>query len=360
MSYLLYYDSSVAGYLAGTGLSLNFGLLTVAGTYTVRATNSTTGCISGMFGSAQIIVTPTVNPLVSIVAHPGDTVCPGTTVIFTPDTLHGGSSPAFQWFVNSVLVGVVDTYTYIPANGDLVSVTMTSNGVCVEPATAGSSQKMVVLPDANPGVSISIYPGDTVCQYAAATFTATATFGGPTPEYIWYVNNAEETIGGSEFTYYPATGDTVYCKLVSDYQCRLSDTGYSNAAIMTVTPMIIPHVDIMSTLGFAIAAGQTDSLWTVVTNAGPTPAYQWEIDGVPVTGATQAYYVSQFNNYDSVTCLVTSSGACNGIVAFDWIYITVFPAGVQQYSYWQWRYKADAEPEQWFIYTERYIGYSSG
>ena len=332
VSYLLYYDSSVAGYLAGTGLPLNFGMLTVAGTYTVRATNSTTGCISAMFGSAQIVITPTVNPMVSVVSLSGDTVCPGTTVTFKPDTLHAGTAPAYQWYVNGVLVSTNNTYTFIPANGDIVKVKMTSNGICVEPPTAMGSLKMVVLPDATPQVSISIYPGDTVCQYAAATFTATATFGGPSPDYIWYVNGVQQTASGSEFSYYPTTGDIVFCKMASDYKCRLSDTGYSNSAVMTVTPMIIPHVEVMSTLGFVIGAGQTDSLWTIVTNAGSQPTYQWEVNGVPVAGATQAYYVSQFNSYDSVSCAVTSSGACYGITAFDWIFITVFPASVQQYS----------------------------
>ena len=50
-------------------------------------------------------------------------------------------------------------------------------------------------------------------------------------------------------------------------------------------------------------------------------------------GATVDTFVSQFNNYDSITCVVTSSGVCDGISTFDWIYISVYPEGVQQYTF---------------------------
>ena len=77
------------------------------------------------------------------------------------------------------------------------------------------------------------------------TFTATPTFGGPTPTYIWYVNGMASG-SGSIFSYYPTTGDIVYCTMASDYPCRLSDSGYSNVATMTVSPMIIPGTLMLS------------------------------------------------------------------------------------------------------------------
>ena len=331
ISYLLYYGPSATGYLAGTGSSLNFGLLTVAGTYTVRATDNTTGCHSNMTGTAVVVITPTVNPLVSITTGVGDTVCPGTLVTFSPDTANAGSAPTYQWSVNGVLVSLSSTYSYIPANGDIVTVIMTSNGVCVMPLTATNYIKMHVIPDANPLVSISIDPGDTICQYAAATFTATPTFGGSAPTYAWYVNSSGPLGSGPIFSYYPTTGDIVYCTMTSNYQCRLSDSANSNVATMTVSPMIIPHVSIVSLQGFDIVASAYDTLHAIATNAGPNPSYQWVVNGVPVTGATSATFISQFNNYDSISCVVTSSGVCEGISTFDWVYITVHPVSVQQY-----------------------------
>ena len=332
ISYLLYYGPSATGYLAGTGSPLDFGLLTVAGIYTVRATNSTTGCTSDMTGNALVVITPTVSPTVSITTGVGDTVCPGTAVTFSPIAVNGGLAPTYSWSVNGVLVSLGNSYTFIPANGDVVSVTMTSNGACVMPLTATGVLKIRVLPDGAPQVSMAIDPGDTICQFALATFTATPTFGGPAPMYRWYVNGAAVDSSGPMFSYYPTTGDIVYCKMVSDYLCRTADTGYSNVAVMTVSPMIIPHVDIEPIPGFYVLAGQTVTLNTLVANAGPDPTYQWEVNGTPVNGATLSTFTSQFNDYDSVTCVVTSSGVCQGISTFDWVYITVTPLGVQQYA----------------------------
>ncbi len=58
-NYQLFRGASLISTLAGTGGVLNFGLQTVAGTYTVVATSSVTGCVSNMAGSAVV----TVNPL---------------------------------------------------------------------------------------------------------------------------------------------------------------------------------------------------------------------------------------------------------------------------------------------------------
>jgi len=331
VSYLLYYDSSVTGFKAGTGDSINFGNEFIQGTYTVRATSSATGCSIGMIGSSYITINPTVNPLVTIVSLAGDTVCPGTAVTFTLSTTYAGASPTYQWFVNHVLVGVSSTYTFIPANGDVVSVILTSDGACVMPNTATDSLKMVVPLDGNPQVSLSIFPGDTVCQYGVATFYANATYGGPTPTFTWYVNGTAVGTGPS-YTYIPTTGDNVYCTMVSDYRCRTTTTVNSTTVTMTVTQMLIPHVEITSSRGFVISVGEYDTLTTTVLNAGTDPSYQWEINGVPVPGAIYPTFISQFNNYDSVTCVVTSNGFCDGVSSFDWVFITVYPAGVQQYT----------------------------
>ncbi len=50
--------TTVGGPVAGTGTTLDFGLMTTAGTYTVVATNATTGCVNNMYGSATVSVNP--------------------------------------------------------------------------------------------------------------------------------------------------------------------------------------------------------------------------------------------------------------------------------------------------------------
>jgi Secretion system C-terminal sorting domain/SdrD B-like domain len=59
INYQLYNGGTPVGSpVAGTGAALSFGTMTTAGTYTVVATNGTTGCSRTMTGSAMIVVNP--------------------------------------------------------------------------------------------------------------------------------------------------------------------------------------------------------------------------------------------------------------------------------------------------------------
>ncbi len=58
VNYELFRDGNSVTNLAGTGNSLDFGLQTQAGTYTVTAENSATLCTSNMLGSAVITIEP--------------------------------------------------------------------------------------------------------------------------------------------------------------------------------------------------------------------------------------------------------------------------------------------------------------
>jgi hypothetical protein len=77
--------------VAGTGNALAFGAQTVAGTYTVSASNGNTSCGASMTGSAVITATttPSVNPL-----SPG-AICSGATTSITLASTPGGASFAY-------------------------------------------------------------------------------------------------------------------------------------------------------------------------------------------------------------------------------------------------------------------------
>ena len=77
ISYQLYDGTSTVGSpVAGLGSGLNFGLLTVAGIYTVQATNSATGCVNGMSGIAEIVIDPL--PMIYMVSGSGTFTTPTT------------------------------------------------------------------------------------------------------------------------------------------------------------------------------------------------------------------------------------------------------------------------------------------
>jgi hypothetical protein len=227
ISYQLYLGTTPSGLpVSGTGSSLDFGLRTAAGSYTVAATNSSTSCTSTMTGAVTTGVTAIVIPSVTLTPLPGDTVCAGQTATFTTATVNGGTLPAYQWKVNGVNAGTGSpSYTYAPANGDIVSVTLTSNAACATPDTNSSRVTMTVATTPVPTVAISAAPGTTITKGTTVVFTATVTNGGLTPAYQWNVNGTPQS-GATAPTYTTSTlvnGDVVSCVVTGSSACGIQD-----------------------------------------------------------------------------------------------------------------------------------------
>jgi hypothetical protein len=120
-SYKLYLGGTpVSSAIPGTGAPLDFGLYTTAGTYTVIATNSVSGCTSNMTGSATITVNP--NPTISGSYY---TVAPAGTRTLTGSPAGGmwsSSAPsiatigATSGIVNGLSLGTT-TITYTLSTG---------------------------------------------------------------------------------------------------------------------------------------------------------------------------------------------------------------------------------------------------
>jgi hypothetical protein len=332
VTYLLYLGSTPAGTYAGTGYPLDFGLQIPAGVYTVVATNMFTTCSVNMTGSATVTITPTVIPTVSIHANPGDTVCAGTVVNYTTTSTHSGPSPAYQWSVNGLNVSTVSNYSFVPANGDVVTVILAADTVCAIPDTVSSSLHMTVFTPVRPSVGVLVNPNDTVCLGTPVTFTAIPSFGGTAPTYQWLTNGLPVATG-SVYTYTPSDGDVVLVDMTSNYQCRLANTVSGNAITIRVDSPVIPVVTVIASPGSVISIGQSDTLRAIVTN-GVSPTYQWFVDGIPVPGATSQTFIDNNFSYpkaDSVTCTVTNAGACHEHT-MGWMYIQVYPLGVTQVS----------------------------
>ncbi|MBX2906014.1 MAG: T9SS type A sorting domain-containing protein [Taibaiella sp.] len=331
VSYQLYYGSSATGFLAGTGFALDFGLHTAAGTYTVQATNVTSGCQRNMSGAATIVVNPLVTPIVNIATTPTDSVCEGETVAMTAMPTFGGTAPAYTWKVNGVFVSTADNYSYIPANGDVVTVTMTSNYTCVATTAATGTQLLTVMPLATPVAGVITTPGDTVCQYNPVTFSAAPVYGGSTPTYTWLVNGTTAAFGPS-FTYVPTDGDIVNLQMTSNYRCRAVNTVLSGDVTMNVDSMRLPTVTVTPEPGSIVAAGKPVTMHAWPSDAGPNPSFQWKVNGILVPGATSDTYTAVFHDYDSISVTVISSGVCHNIGTSDWFRIDMAPLGTHQTS----------------------------
>ncbi len=122
--------------------------------------------------SLVMTVSPIVTPAVSVSADLGDTVCAGTTVVFTANPTYGGT-PTYTWMVGGATVGTGPTYTYAPALGDVIEVVMTSNYACRTASTVFSTPvTMTIDTPVTPIVSILASPGTKISQGQADTLTA--------------------------------------------------------------------------------------------------------------------------------------------------------------------------------------------
>ncbi len=132
------------GDAGGTWSSTNTSIATVnATTGSVTAvsagTTDITYTVSGVSSFKTLTVNPNVIPSVSIGASV-TTICAGINVTFTATPTNGGT-PAYQWKLNGANVGT-NSATYQNsslANGNTVTVLMTSSLACANPVTATSN-----------------------------------------------------------------------------------------------------------------------------------------------------------------------------------------------------------------------------
>ncbi len=187
---LMLAGAPVGSPVTGTGSALDFGLFTTPGNYTVVATNPSTGCTLNMLFSATVSVNPVVIPTVSLNTGVGtdNRVCYGNPITFTAVTTNGGTTPTYEWKINNITVPGTDNYTYVPTDGDIVWVRMTSSTACAIPSQAMDTMYVDVDTTAVPSVFLTVDPITSVPTGTTVTFTAHVTNGGPAPTFQWFKN----------------------------------------------------------------------------------------------------------------------------------------------------------------------------
>jgi len=328
INYQLFDDGSVSGVAsAGSGAAIDFGLKTTGGTYTVVATNGTTGCTSNMTGSVGI----TVNPLPSVSAITGrDSVCfAGTTTL--SDATTGG-----VWTSSDITTSTVGSSSGVVAGIAAGTVTITYTFTNGSGCSAFVTYTMPVLPA--PAVGIVTGP-NTVCAGASITL-GDGTTGG-----VW--SSSDTTIATVDGTG-AVTGVAIGGANISYTFTDVNGCAASAPYAITVGAGI-PASSVLPGASATLCHGNPVNLSVSPTATGVT--YQWFVDGTAISGAfSSTYTATTAGDYTVVlnngTCTETLSGTevlptPNPVITLDTVANLLF-AG--PYVTFQWYLNGAAIP----------------
>ncbi|MBX7225633.1 MAG: PKD domain-containing protein [Chitinophagales bacterium] len=301
-SYKWYRNGTLIG-----GAATNTYTATLAGTYYVEVSN---GTCTGNSNSIVLTVNPNLPVSVSIAAS-SNPICAGANVTFTATPTNGGTTPAYQWYLNNNPVGSnAATYSNNSlTNGDKIKVTLTSNATCPtgNPATS-NVVTMTVNPTGAASVTIAA-SANPICPGNPVTFTATPVNGGSAPTYQWKKNGVN--VGSNSATYSPATinnGDQIQVVMTSNSACVTGSPATSNTITMTVTASVAVSNSIAVNSN-PICAGTNVTFTATPGNGGASPTFQWYLNNNPVGTNSTTYSITPANG-DKIKCQLTSSSGC--------------------------------------------------
>jgi hypothetical protein len=187
--------------------------------------------------------------------------------------------------------------------------------------------RIIKLPaPVTPGISI-IAGNTTACAGTNVTFTASVTNGGPSPSYQWRVNG--NNVGTNQnFLVINSLqqGDVVSCVLTPNNACQTSATVTSNNITMTIQPTFTPAVGIATAQGTS-CQGSTVSFQANPVNGGPSPSYQWKVNGVNVGTNSPNFSSSTLATGSVVQCIMTANNTCQtgSFFTSNAVTVTVLP-----------------------------------
>jgi gliding motility-associated-like protein len=172
---------------------------------------------------------------------------------------------------------------------------------------------ILVQPVVTPRVTLGTPPVQ--CPGTALTFTAVATDAGAAPTFNWFVNNVAAASGPTFTSSTLVTGDQVRVEVTPT--AGLCSTGAATASVtVTRTPTTTPALAISAQPSGPVCPGEPIAFSLAsVTGAGPTPSYQWQVNGVDVAGATNPVFTSNtLRSGQTVTLRLSTTNECGQAV----------------------------------------------
>ena len=205
--------------------------------------------------------------------------------------------------------GVATGDTYAP--GALMATTYYRRRVASGPCSAPVSNVVTVTVQPIVTTGVSLAPPPVQCAGTPLTFTAVPTNAGAAPTFQWFVNNTAVASGPTFTSSTLVTGDQVRVQVTPT--AGLCSTGPASATVtVTRTPIRQPTLSIALQPGAPQCPGEplTFSVATA-TDAGPAPAYQWQVNGADVAGATGPLFTSTtLRDGQTVTVRLRTTDAC--------------------------------------------------
>ncbi|HEX8504942.1 MAG TPA: gliding motility-associated C-terminal domain-containing protein, partial [Hymenobacter sp.] len=305
--------------VGATGPDYAPGALTATTFFRRRVTSGPCGPVYSL--SVTVTVLPTLT--VGSIAADQD-ICAGAAPAPLTSTSEAGGGTgtfAYQWEfsvdnANWTAISGATNPTFAP--GPLTATTFFRRRVTSGTGTCSTGVSNVVAvrvqPVVTPGVSLATPP--VRCPGTPLTFEAVATNAGLAPTFRWFVNNVAVATGPTFTSSTLVTGDQVRVEVTPT--AGLCSTGPAVATVtVTRTPTPLPTLVIAFQPGGPVCLGEpiTFSVGSV-TNAGPAPEYQWQVNGADVPGATGPVFTSTtLREGQVVTLRLRTTNACGQPVA---------------------------------------------
>ncbi len=335
-SVCLGYSTVLADATSGGIFSSSTTVVATVGAYTGAVTGASAGSTvitytllaTGCWITTAFHVNPILNVSTVVSVSPDDTICAGNIATYSAASVNEGTSPVYQWKVNTATIAGAtgSSYSYAPINGDVVKCILTSNATCAIPnAATSNSIHMTVNPVTYPTVTMSPGSTDTLCTGTVQTYSVTSMWGGVSPVYLWTVNWAPVGTGSTSYTYTPSNGDIIRCGMISSSQCPVPDTAFAIDTVV-VEDYKTTEVTINGLASLSACQGNMVTLTANESWGGWGPTYSWTVNGVS-TGTFDNTYTYLPTNNDSVVVTMVSNYLCPvpGNVATGQITVIVDP-----------------------------------
>ena len=236
-------------------------------------------------------------------------VCAGTASTFTATVVNTGYEPSYHWTRNGVPVGGNDPrYTASDfKDNDVLAVSVQSaTGVCDLGGSTASASLTVHLNTTvlHPDIKIST-PTTVICDCAVVNYRAIVSGSGDRPNYQWMLNGIATGINKDNWLSNGITPtDMVTCSYTDSSGCIPNQPLISNAIMLTAGGPRPATVSIDGPKD-AVCVGTSMTFTANPLNAGPSPSYQWTVNGVNAGGNADQFTSSSLNEGDVVNCQIT-------------------------------------------------------